>query len=124
MKWLEMIRVQAAGDGVEMVRTEISCLLQKALKNGHEVGLRDLTFHVHASIPWYVAIHLFWDTESPQLQGTATGLSLTQLLKSFCLVDHSVWVTLGPGRQGDPCGPTGKNNPMKSPIKGGEHGDI
>jgi len=93
MKWLEMIRVRAPGDGEEKVRNEISRLLRDALKNAHDVGLLDLTYFVHTSIPWDVAVHLIWDTGSPQLLGSRTGLSLAHLLQSFGLVDHSVWIS-------------------------------
>lgn len=96
MKWLETIRVQAAGDGEGRAQGEFSCLLQDIRNHRHDEGLLDLTYYVHALIPGYIAIHLFWDTESPQVLGSQTGLSLTQLLKSFGLVDHSVWICESP----------------------------
>jgi hypothetical protein len=43
-------------------------------------------------VPGYFALRLFWNTDTPQTQGSMIGLSLTQALKVFGLVDHSVWI--------------------------------
>ena len=96
MKWLETIRLRTAGVGQRRVVSELSRVIQDARNQKKDLGLLDLTYYVHASIPGYVAIHLFWDTESPQILGSLTGLSLTQMLKSFGLVDHSVWICESP----------------------------
>jgi hypothetical protein len=46
-------------------------------------------------VPGCFALRLFWDTDDPQPRGSLLGMSLAQSLKTFGLVDHSVWIETG-----------------------------
>jgi hypothetical protein len=39
-----------------------------------------------------LALHLYWETEQPEKNGSALGLHLSQALKEFGLIDHSIWI--------------------------------
>lgn len=92
MKWMETLRVQTAGNRKGDAGQELSALVQDVHKSRECEGLMDLLLYSHGSMPGFFAIHLFWDTECCQIRGSLPGLSLAQTLKSFGMVDHSVWV--------------------------------
>jgi hypothetical protein len=93
MKWVETIKVQAAA-GFEMaMEKKIKVLTRDLLaKNTGGSGLVEALIYNHASVPGHLAICLIWKTEDPQTTGSLIGLNLSQTLKTFGLVDHSVWV--------------------------------
>jgi hypothetical protein len=37
-------------------------------------------------------VHLYWDSERLEQNGSALGIRLAQALKEFGLTDHSVWI--------------------------------
>ena len=96
MKWMETIRIQTAGNRTGNADEELLVLVQGIHENQGGGGLLNLLLCSHASMPGYFAIHLFWDTACPQTRGSLPGLSLAQALKSFGMVDHSVWVEKKP----------------------------
>ena len=92
MRWLETIRVQAAGDQESAIENELTALAQDVRDNLDGQGLLEIALYNHASVPGYFAIQLFWDGESPQIRGSLLGLNLFHTLKTFGMVDHSVWI--------------------------------
>jgi len=46
----------------------------------------------HGALETDLSVHLHWDSEMPEPNGSALGLCLAQALKEFGLIDHSVWV--------------------------------
>lgn len=92
MRWLETIKVQAAGGQDSTVENELMALAHDLRKSPDCPGLLEAALYSHASLPGHFAIRLLWDTKCPQIQGSLLGLSLTQALKAFGLVDHSVWI--------------------------------
>jgi len=90
--WLETIKVQAADGQESAIENELTELAPDVRKNPDCPGLVEAALYSHASVPGYFAIRLFWDTDCPQIRGSLLGLSLTQTLKAFGLVDHSVWI--------------------------------
>ena len=95
MRWLETIKVQSATGKEKTTENELSILVREIRKNTDRQGLRAATVSSHASLPGCFALRLFWDTDDPQSRGSLLGLSLTQNLKVFGLVDHSVWIECG-----------------------------
>jgi hypothetical protein len=39
-----------------------------------------------------LSVHLYWNSDRPEQDGSALGIRLAQALKDFGLVDHSVWI--------------------------------
>jgi hypothetical protein len=92
MRWMETIKVQSATGEEQVIVDELMALAQRVRKSTNGQGLQEAMVFCHASVPGYVALRLFWNTDTPQTRGSTIGLSLTQALKAFGLVDHSVWI--------------------------------
>ena len=91
MRWLEMIKIQAAIGEQGTVLKELKALNENVLKNPDCSDLMKIVICAHASIPGNFVICLVWETEYPQTAGSLIGLNVSQSLKAFGLVDHSVW---------------------------------
>jgi hypothetical protein len=92
MRWMEIIKVQSAAGNEQTTEHELVVLAREVQKNPDRQGLREAVVSSHASVPGCFALRLFWDTDTPQTQGSLAGLSIAQSLKAFGLVDHSVWI--------------------------------
>lgn len=92
VKWLEMIRVQTSSGQAITTENEFIALVSDIQKNPDYPGLVEFTIYCHASVPSYFSIHLSWNSTYPQIRGSVAGLTLAQTLKTFGLVDHSVWM--------------------------------
>lgn len=92
MKWLELIKVQAASGREGKTEEELAGLAKDILHNTGSSDLLDTVLYNHASIPGCFAVQLTWDTEAPRIQGSLMGLRLTQTVKFFGLGDHSIWI--------------------------------
>ena len=93
MKWLEMIRVQAAGGQGKGLEERISALHDEVRKGPGTNGLVEWMHLQQASVPGSFAIYLIWEAERPDAQGSPLGLNLTEALRAFGLVNHSVWIS-------------------------------
>ncbi len=91
MKWLEAIKVQVASGQESVVQHKLKTLSQDVRNGPESPGLLHAMLHQHALIPGCFVIHVFWETESPNVQGSPLGLQLKYTLKTFGLVDHTVW---------------------------------
>lgn len=85
MIWMEFIKVQTA-------RSNVAAMLQKFVLECRKCkGLLDAKVFVHAMVE-DCSLCLLWETSQPELQGSSVGLHLSNTLKKYGLVDHSVWV--------------------------------
>lgn len=55
------------------------------------MGLADIKTYRQASLERDFSLHLFWDSERLEPNGSAPGLPLAQALKKSGRVDHSGW---------------------------------
>ena len=92
MKWLETIKVQTAGGQETLAHAELIALTREVSQATDLTGPLETCLYRHASVPGHFAIHLFWDTSNPQIRGSLLGLRLTQGMRHFGLVDHTVWL--------------------------------
>jgi hypothetical protein len=92
VKWLEMIKVQVSSGQEITTKNELISLVYDIQKNPDYPALVEFVIYCHALVPGYFYIHLLWDSKHPQTRGSFAGLNLTQTLKTFGLVDHSVWM--------------------------------
>jgi hypothetical protein len=87
MKWLEVIKLRSAGKDSRLLEE-----LLLSIDRFNQSGLVEMkTFH-HAALESDWSIHLHWESERPQQNGSALGLRLAQAFKEFGLVDHSIWM--------------------------------
>jgi hypothetical protein len=89
MQWLEMIKVRTAGNGEQAIDKALLDQIAGLLKSPDLTHVRS---YVHASVTNDLLITLTWYTEEPQPWGSDLGHSLSQELKRYGLVDHSVWL--------------------------------
>jgi hypothetical protein len=55
-------------------------------------GLVEIKTFRHAVLETDWSVHLLWESERPEQNGSSLGLRLAQALKEFGLIDHSIWV--------------------------------
>ena len=80
-----MIKVQTA-------RSNVASLLKDFVLECKQCkGLLDAKVFVHAMIE-DCSLCLLWKTNKLEPQGSSVGLHLSNTLKKYGLVDHSVWV--------------------------------
>lgn len=85
MKWMEFIKVQTVQSNVA---AELANFIAEC-RNCH--GLLETKIFDHVTVD-DCSICLHWNTNQPESQGSAIGLSLCNTFKKYGLVDHSIWV--------------------------------
>ena len=88
MRWLEVIKLRAAGKG-EGLLDELFGEMNHA---GHDGGLLEIKTYRHFALDSDWSVHLHWESERVEQNGSTLGLSLARALKEFGLVDHSLWI--------------------------------
>jgi hypothetical protein len=87
MKWLEVIKLRSAGTDSRLLEE-----LLLSIDKFNQRGLVEMkTFH-HAALESDWSIHLHWESERAEQNGSVLGLRLAKALKEFGLIDHSIWV--------------------------------
>ena len=89
MRWMEMIRLRTPQNDEKWL-TE---LLSDSTKNAvEEIGLLEVKVYRNASFQGDLSVTFLWDTDFLRPQGSRPALSLSQTLKTFGLVEYSVWI--------------------------------
>ena len=92
MRWMETIKVQSASGKEQITEKELLILSREIEKNPERQGLIQIIVSNPSLVPGLFAIRVFWDTDDPQPRGSLLGMNLSQHLKTYGIVDHSVWV--------------------------------
>ena len=87
MKWLEVIKLRSAEKGFGMLEE-----LLVSMDSVGQSGLVEVKTYRHAALATDVSVHLLWESEQPEQNGSSLGLRIGQALKEFGLIDHSIWV--------------------------------
>ena len=87
MKWLEVIKLRSAGKNSGLLEE-----LLLSINKFSQSGLVEIKTYHHAALESDLSVHLHWDSEGPEQNGSSLGLRLAQAFKEFGLVDHSIWV--------------------------------
>lgn len=90
MKWVEIVKLRSVGNGPEPLKTFFS----EVSRNGQS-GLAEMRIYRNAGWETDWALLLHWDSEKLQEDGSVLGIRLSQALKEFGPVDHSVWIEEG-----------------------------
>ncbi len=88
MRWLELIKLRGVGIGEGLLED----LFREMNDAGQNRGLVEIKTYRHAALETDLSLHLHWESERPELNGSALGLRLAQALRDFGLIDHSIWV--------------------------------
>jgi hypothetical protein len=89
MRWMEIIKIQAAGGNQKSLDGQLTELISSL---GASDGMKEMRLYRNATVNNDLCIHLYWESEKAQVQGSDTGLCIIHLLKEFGLTAHSVWV--------------------------------
>jgi hypothetical protein len=87
MKWLEVIKLRSAGKDCQLIDE-----LLLSVNKFNQVGLVETKTFRNASLDSDLSIHLHWESERPEPNGSPVGLHLARTLNEFGLIDHSIWV--------------------------------
>jgi hypothetical protein len=87
MKWLEIIKLRSVGRDSELLKE-----LLLSIHKFSQSGLVEMRTYHHAVLETDLSVHLHWESERPEQNGSALGLRMAQALKELGLIDHSVWV--------------------------------
>ncbi len=87
MKWLEVIKLRSAEKDSELLKE----LLLSIDKCGQS-GLVEMKTYHHAALETDLSVHLHWESDRPEQNGSNLGLRLAKALGEFGLIDHCVWV--------------------------------
>ena len=93
MVWMEMVRLRTTGAHLKDV---YELLFEAAKCVETEKDLVRLRIYGSVSLPTDIAISLVWDIRPEVDSGSRAGLSICDSLKSFGLVDHSIWMEKTP----------------------------
>ena len=89
MKWIEIIKLRIAESNRAPLPHQLAEIISGINSEG---GLAEIKLCRHAIVESDLSIHLYWESERPAPQGSAAGLILMHMLKTFGLISHSVWV--------------------------------
>jgi hypothetical protein len=87
MKWLEVIKLRSAGKDSELLKEWLL-----SIDKFSQSGLVEMKTYHHAALETDLSVHLHWESERPEKNGSALGHRLAQALKEFGLIDHSIWI--------------------------------
>jgi hypothetical protein len=87
MQWLEIIKLRSAGKDNRLLEE-----LLLSVKKFNQSGLVERRTFRHAALESDWSVHLHWESEQPEQNGSSLGLRLAKALEEFGLVDHSTWV--------------------------------
>jgi hypothetical protein len=98
MKTMEWIQVQAASGQEATLEKELYGIVKDLRRKPESMGLLRTDSFRHASLPGCFLILMVWETETPLHQGSIPGINLKETMKTFGLVNHSVWINRDPSR--------------------------
>jgi len=87
MKWLEVIKLRSARKDPELLKE-----LLASIDEFSQSGLVEMKTYHHTALETDLSVHLHWQSEKLEQNGSTIGLHLAQALREFGLIDHSIWV--------------------------------
>lgn len=89
MKWIEIIELRQANNTREQLKTHLQELIEQ-VENENES--QTVKFYARIIIDTDFNIHLFHDSGKVKKQGSSMGIRLAHALKSYGLVNHTIWI--------------------------------
>ena len=89
MEWMEVIKLRVAEKTPELVEQEIEKLIEEFGNNG---SMKNIKLYHNAVIDNDLSVHLHWQSDKAEAQGSSTGLCLAHVLREYGLISHSVWL--------------------------------
>ncbi len=89
MKWIEIIELRSAGNTPKQLKTLLQEFMDQVEKNTEKYSVK---FYTHMMIDTDFSIHLFHDSNKVENSGSSLGIRLVSALKSYGLVNHTIWI--------------------------------
>jgi hypothetical protein len=89
MAWLEIIEIRAVGSKRELLASQLRYLRKELKKNA---DLKDVKIYRRVMLETDYSIHLFHSSKKADTGCSPICTQLTQSLKDFGLVNHTVWI--------------------------------
>lgn len=89
MAWLEIIEIRAVGSNRELLASQLRSLRNKLKKNA---DMKDVKIYRRVMLETDYSIHLFHSSKKADTGCSPICTRLTQSLKDFGLVNHTVWI--------------------------------
>ncbi len=93
MKCLEIIELRTAESNRKLLDIQMQKLIDDVAK---ETGAESIKAYFRVMLATDFSIHLFHDALEGDQNGSKLGLHLAATLKEFGLVNHSLWIEIGP----------------------------
>jgi hypothetical protein len=91
MKWVEIIELRTVDIDRALLSLKPVSLMAEV---SQESELQAIKLYRHGRVETDISVHLFYDSEQAEIQGSPLGLHLASALKEFGLVNHNVWVEI------------------------------
>lgn len=90
MKWLEIIELRSLENNnkCEMMEKDLNNLMDVM---DLKVRPTDIKIYKHGAVQTDLSVHLLYDSENADINGSQLGLNLVSALREFGLVNHSIW---------------------------------
>ena len=89
MKWLEVIHLRATEHKPDRL---VSTLRQLIDEVREKRSCRKIEMFKRALLETDICLQLYHDTENIETSGSTVGMHITMALKSFGMVNHTVWI--------------------------------
>jgi len=89
MKWIEIIDLRSAGNA----RKQLEAHLRELMEQMEDVTEKQtVKLYTHIMIETDYSIHLIHNSRKVNNRGSSLGIRLTFALKSYGLVNHTIWI--------------------------------
>lgn len=89
MKWIEIIELRSAGNARKKLETHLQEFIDQVEKKTEKQTVR---LYTRKKIDTDFSIHLVHDSNKVKNIGSSLGISLISALKSYGLVNHTIWI--------------------------------
>lgn len=91
MKWIEVIQLRSTGRNKDFLKAELMKLIEEIEKSKIKQVVMACS---RVFVDTDYTIQIVHETKNVEKSGSPLGLRLVSALKTFGLVNHSIWVTL------------------------------
>ena len=89
MKWIEIIELRSAGNTRKQLEAHLQEFIEQVEKIKEKLTVK---LYIRMMIDTDVSIHLFHDSSKVENRGSSLGIRLVSTLKSYGLVNHTIWI--------------------------------
>ena len=94
MNWVEVIHVRSSERETDQLMKTVQRLLDEV---NEDKKTRAINLYRRADLGTDLSLQLFHDSVREEIDGSQLGLCIAQALKSFGMVNHSVWIEIPHG---------------------------